>query len=624
MSIRIRPLSRLLGLCTGLMLAGAQAATLQPSAGDPHSYANTQDFLTRDLKLDLAVDFKARVLRGSVELQLQRLNPQARELILDTRDLEIRSVQAGQAQHWQKASFRLAARDAILGSALIIQMPAQADRVRIRYATRPQASGLQWLTPAQTAGGRQPYLFTQSQAIHARSWIPLQDTPQVRTPYEAQIRTPPQLRAVMSADNDPKAPRNGRYQFRMPQAIPSYLIALAVGDLEFRSTGPRSGVYSEPSVVDAAAKEFEDTEQMIERCEKAFGPYRWGRYDLLILPPSFPYGGMENPRLTFASPTVIAGDKSLVSLVAHELAHSWSGNLVTNASWNDFWLNEGFTNHLTYRIMEEVYGTEIAQQERALGAVELKKALALADRDSDRTLVPDLAGRDPDDGVTDVPYDRGAFFLQYLEQRFSRPVFDAFLRGWFDSHAFQSVRTADFLHYLQTQLLVKDPDRVSMAKIEEWLHSPQMPADTPWPQDAFAAVDTQRQAWLDGKLALAQLDTRQWNPRHWEYWLDTLPPLSAEQMSALDQAFGFSRTRNPIIAGHWWALSARSGYAPADAGIDQYLGSVGRMRLITPIYRALAQTPPGRVRAQALFAKYRDRYHPIAQTSIEHLLTGKN
>lgn len=607
----------------GLLLGSAQAATPNVSMSDPHSYANTQDFRTRALSLDLDVDFAAKVLRGHVELQLERVNPQAQTLILDTRDLTIRAVQAGDGKQLKATSFTLAPRDAVLGQALSIRMPAQADRVRIEYSTQPQASGLQWLSPAQTAGGKQPYLFTQSQAIHARSWIPLQDTPQIRAPYRAQIKTPKNLRAVMSADNDPASPRNGRYHFQMPQAIPSYLIALAVGDIEFRSTGPRTGVYAEPSLVAAAAKEFEDTEQMMQRCEAVFGPYRWGRYDLLILPPSFPYGGMENPRLTFASPTVIAGDKSLVSLVAHELAHSWSGNLVTNASWADFWLNEGFTNHLTYRIMEEVYGADIAQQERALGAVDLKKSLELADRDGDRTLAPDLKGRDPDDGVTDVPYDRGAFFLAYLEQRYTRPVFDAFLRGWFDSHAFQSVRTADFLSYLQTQLMAKYPDRVSMAKVDEWIHAPQMPADTPWPADAFAQLDAQRQAWLDGKLTLAQLDTANWNPRHWVYWLDTLPVLSAAQMLALDQAYGFSRTHNQIVAGHWWALAARSAYAPADAGIAQYLRDVGRMRLITPIYRALAQTPQGRARARALFAQDKPRYHPIAQTAIESLLADK-
>ncbi len=604
----------------GSLLIGNAA---QAAGGDPHSYANIQDFRTRELAIELTVDFDKKQLRGEADLQLQRLNPKARQLVLDTRDLDIEAVEAGSGSTLKSAAFKLAKADPILGSALSIELPASADRVRIRYATRPSASGLQWLAPAQTAGGKLPFLFTQSQAIHARSWIPLQDTPSVRAPYRARIHTPKELRAVMSADNDPKAAQDGDYTFSMPQPIPSYLIALAVGDLQFRELGARTGVYAEPATIEAAAKEFDDTEQMLVRCEAVFGPYRWGRYDLLILPPSFPYGGMENPRLTFATPTVIAGDKSLVSLVAHELAHSWSGNLVTNAVWGDFWLNEGFTNHLTFRIMEEVYGKDVTQQERVLDATELKQTLERLDNDGDKTLVPDLAGRDPDDGVTDVPYARGALFLAYLEARFTRPVFDQFLRGWFDSHAFQSVRTEDFLKYLHAELLDKKPGVVSEAELNAWLRVPAMPADTIWPQsDAFAKVDAQRAAWQAGTRKAVKLDTKGWDTRQWVHFLDALPPLKSQQLAELDQAFAFSKTGNAIIASQWWQLCAKSHYAAADAGIGAYLGQVGRMKLIVPIYRELAKTAQGRAQAQALFERWRERYHPIAQDAIAKVIKG--
>src|SRR5439155_12241219 len=257
---------------------------------------------------------------------------------------------------YEAGMFTLGDKDKILGAPLTIPLPARATRVRISYSTSPGASGLQWLEPAQTAGKKRPFLFTQSQAIHARSWIPLQDSPGVRMTYSAVVRTPKDLVAVMSAPNNPNAPPNGEYRFRQRMAIPSYLIALAVGDLRFRPMGNRTGVYAEPAVIDRAAAEFSDTEQMLEAAQSLYGPYRWGRYDLLVLPPSFPFGGMENPTLTFATPTILAGDKSLVSLVAHELAHSWSGNLVTNATWSDFWLNEGFTVYVERRILEKLYG----------------------------------------------------------------------------------------------------------------------------------------------------------------------------------------------------------------------------------------------------------------------------
>ncbi len=596
-----------------------------PVTRDPHSYADPSLFRTENLKLDLRVDFARRVIDGTAELMLKRVDPTAPTLVLDTRDLDILSVEAaGRDGRYTETRWRLAPRDKILGSALAIAMPANADRVRIRYATHPDASGLQWLTPAQTADKKHPFLFTQSQAIHARSWIPLQDTPMVRAPYEARVRTPKALLAVMSAENEANARRDGDYRFHMPQAIPSYLIALAVGDLEFRAIGPRTGVYAERSVIKAAAKEFEDTEQMLVRTEELFGPYRWGRYDLLILPPSFPYGGMENPRLTFATPTVIAGDKSLVSLVAHELAHSWSGNLVTNAVWDDFWLNEGFTNHLTYRIMEEVYGKDQGAQERALGANDLKRTLEATERASDKTLAPRLAGRDPDENVTNVPYERGALFLAYLEAKFGRETFDAFIRQWFDSHAFQAVRTQAFLDYLSHELLAKHPGIVSQQKVNEWIYSPTMPDDTVWPvSDAFARVDAQREGWLAGNISVAQLDTGSWNTRQWQYFFDKMPTgIDQQKLLDLDDRFSLTRTQNPVIASRWYRAALANDYSPVYPAIDGYLRRIGRMLLIRPIYQELARTEDGRAFARDIFAEARAGYHPIAQEMVAKILEG--
>ncbi|HEX4896461.1 MAG TPA: M1 family metallopeptidase [Solimonas sp.] len=612
-------LSLFLSACAGLPFARNT-----PVAGDPHSYANTGAFRTTHLALDLRVDFAQKRLAGSATLDLARVGTGAPELVLDTRELEIQKVEAGLGETWTRTTFRLEPADPILGSALRIALPAQATRVRVHYRTQPGASGLQWLAPAQTADRKYPFLFTQSQAIHARSWIPLQDTPSVRAPYSARIRTPKNLLAVMSADNDTGTARDGDYRFTMPQAIPSYLIALAVGDLEFRATGPRSGVYAERSVVKAAAKEFEDTEKMIARCEAIFGPYRWGRYDLLILPPSFPYGGMENPRLTFASPTVIAGDKSMVSLVAHELAHSWSGNLVTNAAWQDFWLNEGFTNHLTYRVMEEVYGKDRAQQERALGANDLRETLAQTADRRDRSLMPDLRGRDPDDGVTDVPYEKGALFLAYLEAKFGRARFDAFLRKWFDAHAFQSVRTQDFLAFLDRELLSQAGAPVSAAKVNEWVQGDTMPADTVWPAStAFATVDRARDSWLAGKVGAADLGAKRWSPRQWQYFLDTLPTgIDQEALIDLDETYGLTGSRNAVRASRWYRAALANDYSPVYPAIDTYLRKVGRMLLIRPIYKELARTPDGREFALEIFADARKGYHPIAVDAVEKTLAA--
>ena len=364
---------------------------------DVHSYANPEHVRVRHLDLEVEVLFEHRILRGTATLTVDRLHPDADTIVLDTRDLNIQSVETSTGDTGTRpGTFHVGPADPILGAPLTVLLPPETTHVVVRYETSPEASGLQWLTPEQTAGKRQPFMFTQSQAIHARSWIPLQDSPGVRVTYSARVRTAPDLRAVMSASNNPDLPANGDHRFDMVQPISSYLIALAVGDLVFEPLGHRAGVYAEPSVAAAAVREFEDTETMIQATERLYGPYRWGRYDLLVLPPSFPFGGMENPRLTFTTPTILTGDKSLVSLVAHELAHSWSGNLVTNATWRDFWLDEGFTTYLERRIVEEVYGREREEMEAVLGRQALGAELDRLD-DAGEILHVDLTGRDPDD-----------------------------------------------------------------------------------------------------------------------------------------------------------------------------------------------------------------------------------
>ena len=435
--------------------APVPAAAESDRRSDEHSYAQPDKVRIADLGLDLAVDFADRQLEGHATLGLEWVDEEARELVLDTRDLAIERIEGRNgSRKWRDLEFVLAEEDERFGSKLTITLPRQYEQVRIHYATSPEASGLQWLAPSMTSGGKTPFMFSQSQAIHARSWVPLQDTPSVRFTYTARIRTPATVMALMSADNDPQAERDGDYSFTMPQAIPSYLMAIAAGDLVFKPISERAGVWAEPQVIDRAVKEFDDTEKMIQVTESLYGPYRWGRYDLLILPPSFPFGGMENPRLSFITPTVIVGDKSLVSLIAHELAHSWSGNLVTNASWKDMWLNEGFTSYVENRIVEALYGKEQASMEYAIARNSLKKEIGSMPEATQSLAVKPGTQLDADDALSAVSYDKGAWFLQFLEERFGRQEFDAFLRGYFDHFAFQSITTEQFLAYAK-----KNPGR---------------------------------------------------------------------------------------------------------------------------------------------------------------------
>lgn len=593
---------------------------------DTHSYANSAEVRTTHIALDLEVDFPTSRLKGVAEIRFEKRNADADRIVLDTRALDVRSAEASaDGRTWAATGFTLGSDDAVLGRPLTVRLPADATRIRIAYATKPEASGLQWLKAAQTAGKKQPFLFSQSQAIHARSWIPLQDSPAVRATYEARVKTPKGLRAVMSAEMSDAPDAAGYWTFKMPQPIPSYLIAIAVGDLAFQSTGPRTGVYAEPATLKAAAWEFADTETTVALCEKLFGPYRWGRYDLLVLPPSFPYGGMENPRLTFVTPTIITGDRQLVSLIAHELAHSWSGNLVTNATWEDFWLNEGFTEYLTFRLTEAQFGKARGDMERVIGVAELREALAQATSDEDRKLKRAFPSKDPDEVFSSIPYQRGALFLVYLESKFGRDAFDAFLRGWFDSHAFQSATSEQFLTYLDEQLIKARPGVVSPAQIDAWVAQPSLPADAVYAvSDGLTQVDVARDRWLAGQTPITAMGAGQWTVHQWEHFFEGFPKTaSAGQLKELDAAFKLTGSGNAIIASHWYALAVGSGQAamvlPA---MTEYLGRVGRMKLISPIYRALAATDAGRVQARTIFAKRGPGYHPIARQAVERILKG--
>jgi len=592
-------------------------------AKDASTSANVDTFVARHLVLDLTADFSAKTLSGSAELRFDRRDPNASEVVLDTRDLKIDKVEAAAGSGpWMATTHRLDAVNAAFGSALHIAMPAGADRVRVTYSTSPAARGLQWLSASQTAGKKHPFLFSQAQAIQARSFIPLQDTPGVRMTYDATIRTPKELVAVMAAEAEP-AKEKGVFAFRMPQAIPSYLIAIAIGDLAFRPMSDRTGVWAEPSVVDAAAREFEDTEKMIVATEKLYGPYRWGRYDILVLPPSFPFGGMENPRLTFATPTVIAGDKSLVALVAHELAHSWSGNLVTNATWRDFWLNEGFTTYLERRIVEVVYGKHMADMQAAIGVSDLADARKTLEVAGDRTLLPDLTGRDPDDAFSTVPYEQGRLFLVFLESKFGRDAFDAFLRKWFDEHAFQSATTEEFLSFLKANLLDSKPGAVTDAQIQEWLHTESIPAFAVLPMsDAFAKVEQARDQWLKGgSLDALAKSASAWSTQEWIHFVDALPrTMEAGRLGALDRRFKLTESMNSEIAHVWYRLAIANRYTAAYPAMERYMIRIGRRKLIVPLYRDLAGYPEGLTLANKIFAEARDGYHPLAQTTVADIL----
>lgn len=598
---------------------------LSPQARDVHSYARPAEARVTHVALDLVADFTSRRVRGTATLDLLAA-PGAREVVLDSKGLEVSAVvDAG----GRALAFRTGVTDPILGAPLTIALPAgRARRIVIRYASAPGAAALQWLTPVQTAGGAKPFLFSQGQAILNRTWIPTQDSPGIRQTWEARITVPAGLTAVMSAEaltpDGESVPVGRRFAFRMDRPVAPYLIAIAVGDLSFRSLGPRTGVWAEPSVLERAAYELADTEKMVAAAEALYGPYRWGRYDMIVLPPSFPFGGMENPRLTFLTPTMLAGDRSLVSLIAHELAHSWSGNLVTNAAWGDFWLNEGFTTYFQSRIMEALYGKKIADQQIALGWDDLQAAIVDAGgaRAAGTRLHLDLAGKDPDDGLNDIAYEKGAAFLRAIEAAVGRPRWDAYLRSYFDRYAFQPITAEAFLADLRTRLIAGDAALEARLMPDAWVYRPGLPSNASAPPaGAFASVD-RAAATYRTRGTLGDAAWPAWTTAERLRFVNALPrEQTGPRLANLDEALALSAITNSEVLFAWLKLAVANRYEPALPALEKFLTSQGRRKFVAPLYRALLDEGAwGRPIAIRIYARARPGYHPVTSGSIDALL----
>lgn len=584
-----------------------------------HTYGNYHEVVIKHLSLNLDVDFEKKSLSGTATLDIENKGKSSR-IVLDHKNMVIEKVEVDGSN----ATFEIGPYDTVLGAALSIPIQNNSQKVTVHYHTLPEAEALQWLSPEQTNDKKYPFLFSQSQAILARTWIPLMDAPAIRFTYDATIHVPKHLMAVMSAQNPTEKNAQGIYTFRQEKPIPSYLMAIAVGDIAFKSLGKTTGVYSEPGMLEKCAWEFADMQSMVDSASALYGPYAWGRYDVLVLPPSFPFGGMENPVLTFATPTIIAGDRSLVSLVAHELAHSWSGNLVTNETWNDFWLNEGFTVYFEQRIMEKIYGHDYAEMLTALARGELQHTVdeMMADpaQKEDTKLFLNLDGRNPDDGVTDIAYEKGRFFLRSIEHVVGRENWDHFLKEYFAAHAFQTMNTKKFIAYLDQNLLSKNPEWKSKINYNQWIYETGLPANC----ETIHSVELQK---VDSAIAeykknwdVNAIHAEKYTTHHWLYFLRNLPELDNTKMKALDNKFGFTKSGNAEILCDWFQLCIKYNYTDGYDAMRQFLGHVGRRKFLMPLYKALAKTPDGKKMAIEIFRNSEKSYHAVAANSIRDLL----
>ena len=592
-----------------------------PDAVDTHSFARPLEARVKHVALDLTVDFDAKRIGGTAALDIDR-KPDAKEIVLDDNGLEIQSVTDADKHPLQ---FKIGARDSDLGSPLAIALRPDTKRILITYKSSPNAGALLWLTPEQTAGKKTPFLFSQGESIENRSWIPTQDSPGIRQSWEAAIHVPAGLTAVMSAPRVERPLTQGGesvFNFSMDHGVAPYMIAIAVGDLAFKPLGSRTGVWAEPAMIDAAARELSDTEKMVAAAEKLYGPYRWGRYDVLVLPPSFPFGGMENPTLTFATPTFIAGDKSLVSLIAHELAHSWSGNLATNAVWEDFWLNEGMTTYAEGRIVEELYGKKAAEEHAALGIDAMNKAIAErgGPTGAGTRLHLDLKGRHPDEGGSDIAYEKGAEFLRTIESIVGRGKFDAWLKGWFDRHAFRPVTSAMFLADIRQNLVKGDKALEDKLMLDRWVYQPGLPPNAVRPPATTFAEQDKASATFSGGAA-APTDWSRWNTEERLRFLNRLPrKLPKARLDALQSAFGLNGATNMEIRFAWLDLAVGNRYDSAVPSLEQFLTAQGRGKFVKPLIRALAaDTGWGKPIAKRIYAQARPLYHPMVTRDLDEL-----
>lgn len=584
---------------------------------DEHSYAAPDKAVVTHLSLDIKVDFDTETISGCATWTIDN-KAKGNEIVFDENALEIEKVTLDDNQ---PTTFSLSDNVEYHGRAVRVKIKPDAKKVTIYYKTTKDGVALQWLKPAQTADKKYPFVFSQGESVWTRTWVPCQDSPSIKFTYDAKVTVPKELLAMMSADNPQVKNDTGVYTFEQKKPISSYLLAIAVGDVGFKAIDGRTGVYAEHSVLDKAAWEFGELGKMVNAAEKLFGPYRWGRYDVLVLPPSFPYGGMENPNLTFLTPGVIAGDRSLTSLLAHELGHSWSGNLVTNATWDDVWLNEGFTTYVEHRIGEAVFGVREAKMQDVMSRKVLTDNLAdYGSGHEDTRLKVSTHGRNPDDSLSDIPYEKGYAFLQAVELAVGREVFDKFITQYFNDHAFQSITTEEFLAYFNKHLIKGDKALADKIKAEDWIYKPDVPANIPAvASEDFKRIDAIQDSWRKTGVTGLAAQIKSTNER--QHFIDYLPEdLTAAEMAALDNEFKFTEKGNFVIRRQWFAIAIRQQYKPAYPAIEQFMVATSRTGSLTTLYREMAKTPEGKVWARRIFDKAKSGYHATTVEAIGNVL----
>ncbi|NIM96389.1 MAG: M1 family peptidase [Anaerolineales bacterium] len=582
---------------------------------DPHSYSDPSQGMIQHIEFDLTFDFHSHRIDSIATYTLDK--PVTGSFFLDTREIEVDQIRS----NGRPLAWTFDASHDLLGDRLHLTDLQDTQRFTIHYTPAQNARALQWLTPEQTAGGKHPYLYSQCYALNARSIFPCQDSPSVRFTYSAELHVPHPLSIVMaaapSASEESRAMRH--YRFEMPQPIPSYLLAFAVGRIVSKDLGPRCCVYAEPEMVDDAAWEFAKVESYLDAAEGLFGPYLWDRYDILIMPPSFPYGGMENPRLTFISPRFIVGDRSLTGVIAHELAHAWTGNLVTNATWEDFWLNEGWTTYADYRIKEIINGRDFVDLTKAMDYNEVMMDIERFGIDSDPTRLKfSQEGVDPEAVFSSIPYIKGSFFIQCLEEAVGRKAFDAFIRKYISRYRFKSLTTEAFVDLLRHEL----PESTSKVPIQDWIYEPGYPSESPeFRSDLYDDVSAIHSAYREGTLP-KKSDISNWITQQRMLFFQMLQDdVPIKDCRYFDDLFELGVCRIQVILMQYYSNAIRAGYKELLPRIEDFMEMTGGQYPLRRVMQSLVETDWSKDLARPLYERNRHRYHAITRSTLERILS---
>ncbi len=581
---------------------------------DPTTYTDLAQGQIKHIDFHMGVNFSTRTLE--IEANYQMEEPVQGSLYLDSFKINLKEARAKD----RPLEWEFDTRDDVLGERLHLKGLESVSTFTLAFQTSTEARALQWLTASQTAGGNYPFLFSQCQAIHARSVFPCQDTPSVRFTYSADVEVPQGLVAAMAAEQAGVRRESGRtiFSFEMPQPIPSYLFALAVGNLTFRKLGLRTGIYAEPEIIEAAAWEFAENEIKLNEAEKLLGPYLWGRYDVLVLPPSFPYGGMENPRLTFLTPTAILGTRGHTSLITHELAHAWTGNLITNATWQDFWLNEGWTTYAETRITEVLEGKEVTDLHEVYDEKRLFAILEHLGRDSSYTCLKLPANeKDADQFTTIIPYYKGCFFLEECEYAVGRERFDAFIQKYMARFQFQSLTTEAFLDFLKAEL----PEVFEKVNVHQWIYEPGLPEERHKPQSRL--YDEVKRVLDDYQQGIkpTREQVQNWHRYQILSFLQALPrKIPVEDCQYFEDILDLEKRNDVALFHHFYVIAIASGYQAILPHIERFMEKIGRMLYVLPVVRAMSEADWSRGYIRPLFERVRDRHHQITVHSIEAIL----